>query len=454
MANIQVPSKIYSAVNPYAILLGVPTALWEYVVYQESSFDASVISSDGTSYGLFQLNVDGGQGASALYSITGYMGPYSESDKRKLLDPSINAKYGMPPCAAAWNKYKASYSNTVNWWVKFCSDSGHPGGSASDPVTLSYARTIQHNVAQNLFGDIIGNEPAPISTGGSSTIKIPPSTPGKKPWYQFARVDNIGVPDPYGGFPKPDSNVQVPAGYPLTALLPGTVTSVQHGLSFGAVVTIKFDSPPATNPKAQYYFYEHMRGDIQVNEGDHVYSSQIIGYNGSEQAEGAQKVPVGFGLYAGPIYGGGSAWNTTQAAITTTYNPVALLNSAANGTLAGLIDPSTGGNATASTGSSTGDTSGSGAPSSATYSSVLKQVHNTLVSNPGFYGVALAVDESEQFPGYIDLSNGSWTDVTGLMRSIGASISDNFVPFIVRSGLVLFGAILFILLLYKAVIER
>ena len=89
--------------------------------------------------------------------------------------------------------------------------------------------------------------------------------------------------------------------------------------------------------------------------------------------------------------------------------------------------------------------------SSATYTSVTKQVHTALISNPGFYGVALAVDESEQFPGYIDLSNGSWTDVTGLMRSIGASISDNFTPFIIRGGLVLFGAILFILLFMKAI---
>lgn len=98
---------------------------------------------------------------------------------------------------------------------------------------------------------------------------------------------------------------------------------------------------------------------------------------------------------------------------------------------------------------------------------IMDAVHQTLVSNAGFYGIALAVDEAEQFPGYIDLTSPitvstplgdfSIPDLVGIARSWGATISDNFLPFAIRSGLVLFGFILLLLLIAKAampVIEK
>ena len=96
-----------------------------------------------------------------------------------------------------------------------------------------------------------------------------------------------------------------------------------------------------------------------------------------------------------------------------------------------------------------------------TYVPMLEQVHETLVATPGFYGIALALDEAEQFPGWVDLTQpttidvlGSQVqlpDVTGTVRSAGATISDNFLPFAIRSGLALLGTILFVMLLAKAV---
>jgi hypothetical protein len=65
-------------------------------------------------------------------------------------------------------------------------------------------------------------------------------------------------------------------------------------------------------------------------------------------------------------------------------------------------------------------------------------VHQTLINTPGFYGIALAVDEAEQFPGWVNLAEGI-TDFQGIARSIGATISDNFIPFAIRSGLVAIG---------------
>jgi hypothetical protein len=83
----------------------------------------------------------------------------------------------------------------------------------------------------------------------------------------------------------------------------------------------------------------------------------------------------------------------------------------------------------------------------------MAQVHTTLVSNPGFSGIAQSVDEIEQFPGWIDLTNGSGLDIVGMARSIGATITDNFIPFIVRAVIVNIGFLLLILLLYKAVMD-
>lgn len=78
----------------------------------------------------------------------------------------------------------------------------------------------------------------------------------------------------------------------------------------------------------------------------------------------------------------------------------------------------------------------------------LDQLHETLISHPGFYGIALTVDEAEQFPGYENLATGPF-DVIGIVRSIGATTSENAVPFLIRSGLVSLGTIIIILLVAK-----
>jgi surface antigen len=103
-----------------------------------------------------------------------------------------------------------------------------------------------------------------------------------------------------------------------------------------------------------------------------------------------------------------------------------------------LSSPNTGGGAGGSTGT--------------TYVPLLEQVHETLVNVPGFYGIALALDEAEQYPGWVDLTSGQW-DITGYIRSTGATISDNFVPFMIRSSLFSVGFIVMLLLILKVVLE-
>lgn len=98
-----------------------------------------------------------------------------------------------------------------------------------------------------------------------------------------------------------------------------------------------------------------------------------------------------------------------------------------------------------------GDTGGSASGSYGSYMTLLEQVHETLVNIPGFYGMALAIDEAEQFPGWIDLTDSSKTwDITGYMRSFGASVTDNFVPFMIRSSLVILGSTIILLLIARA----
>ena len=171
-----------------------------------------------------------------------------------------------------------------------------------------------------------------------------------KPWWQFPRIDNLGsYPDPAGNYYKPDSNIQVPAGYPIVAIAPGTVTSVQY-TSWGMyVVTVQLDNP--INSMATYQFYEHMN-DATVSEGQHIVQGTLIGHNALSGP------PLGFGFYSGPVYGQGSAWQTLQNDLAANGNssllsPVAYLDN-----LAGI--PYSGGSTiTSGTGGST-ITSGTG----------------------------------------------------------------------------------------------
>jgi hypothetical protein len=117
--------------------------------------------------------------------------------------------------------------------------------------------------------------------------------------------------------------------FPITALDPGIVTSLQH-TDFGqAVITIRLDKP--YNTLAKYEFYEHLsRWDPSIKIGEHVDAGQLIGYNNP-----TGQVPLGFGFYSGPVYGSGPAWQELQNDLkpggANKLNPVARLNAAAGG---------------------------------------------------------------------------------------------------------------------------
>lgn len=273
----------------------------------------------------------------------------------------------------------------------------------------------------------------------------------QKPWFSYPRIDNFGSIDPQGNYWKPDSNILCPAGYPVTALLPGVVTSVSRTNWGQSVVTIKLNKP--LNSLANHTFYEHMHSAM-VRGGQAVSAGDLIGYT-NYQGEGAN---LGFGLYSGDVYGSGSAWSVLQNDLKPggagLLNPVPLLNSAASGQ---LIVP----NGNYSGSSLGGFLGGNFNWQSSGYVPLLTQVHETLINTPGFYGIALALDEAEQFPGYIDLTHPiewdifggkiDFPDFVGTARSMGATVTDNFLPFAIRSSIVSIGLILLVALLLKVV---
>lgn len=154
------------------------------------------------------------------------------------------------------------------------------------------------------------------------------------PWYTYPRVDAYGTPDTFGGFPKPDSNVEVPDGYPITALLSGVVTGINSPdgsvPAWGAAITIKLDQP--INSLATHTAYIHLSSIASgLAVGSRVNAGDVIGYSGGARAAGTQKVPIGFALYAGDIYGYGPQWS--QDLGNASLNPTSVLDAAKNGNL-------------------------------------------------------------------------------------------------------------------------
>lgn len=151
-----------------------------------------------------------------------------------------------------------------------------------------------------------------------------------KQWYQFDIVSHFGEIDREGNYWQPDANLAVPFDYPVTALLPGTITSVQVTSWGQTVITQRLDAP--LNRLATHMFFEHL-GSSTIAQNQRVTAGQLLGYTAGTSVG----ILLGVGLYSGDVYGSGEAWTILQNDLKPggqgLLNPTKLLEDAKNGVI-------------------------------------------------------------------------------------------------------------------------
>lgn len=146
-------------------------------------------------------------------------------------------------------------------------------------------------------------------------------------WYIYPRIDNFGhYPDPVGLYAKPDSNIDCPAGTPITALASGTVTSVrlQPWGPLAWSITVRLDQ--ALNEVATHMAYNYVESP-QVSAGQHVAFGDTLASAGNPYGIGTS-----FALCDSDVYG----TSTQNSPFRGTYinpalNPVPFLDSLKSG---------------------------------------------------------------------------------------------------------------------------
>lgn len=122
------------------------------------------------------------------------------------------------------------------------------------------------------------------------------------PWYTYFYDKDFGkYPDPVGPYPKPDANVRVPSGTPITAIASGTVTSVRRQ-PWGPLawsITVKMDQP--FNDVAKYTAYNYVSSP-KVSVGQHVDFGTPVAIAGNPYG-----IWTAFAFSDTPVYGTGSA---------------------------------------------------------------------------------------------------------------------------------------------------
>lgn len=277
---------------------------------------------------------------------------------------------------------------------------------------------------------------AQAAIGGGSIQTTPPATPmtvdqvftakGLWKWY------TSHVTNPFNGTSERGADYAAAWGTPVGCIVGGRVVRIVHNNnSIGDVVEVQ-------SADTSVVLYQHIR--TRVAQGQAVSTGDVIGTEDGLPVDQYSTGPHIECRYAPPgkyVFSAGS-WNNGW------INPVPFFSTIGS-------RPATGPNVGLGV---VGLPGAAGPYVPLTYDTLTSQVHQTLIKTPGFYGMALAVDEAEQFPGWVNLTEQTSTglpDFVGLARSIGATVSDNFVPFIIRSGLVIVGSGLLILLVTKPI---
>jgi hypothetical protein len=309
---------------------------------------------------------------------------------------------------------------------------------------------------------------ADISNQQSSTTQTP--------WYDYPDLSNYGEVE--GKSYEHGTDLETPPDTPMTAILPGTVTDVGY-YPWGGQITWKLDNPSEAHNFGYEYIIHLDAINPAIRVGTHLNQGDFLGFSGGEnsgaQLQAGKPLPPGYshhltssqystgwheeiGLYGGPQFGYGSAWNSPPDP---SENPDFLLSYAQMMNLPSgdALSPQPGD--TSGNGNGTSDLTSASSGDTQNSDPLPVQVHNLLVQNPGFSGIVQAIDKAEQFPGvYNGFSNTSWSLDVGsdignaiqdTVSTVWWTLADNLLPLVVRTMIIAVGVLLVVALCWRAV---
>jgi hypothetical protein len=255
-------------IRPYATC---PEWLWRNIIQVESGGNPFSIGDNGSSFGLFQLHI-GGQANAAFDEIRRTTGLTGISAQHYLMSHvSLQAKYGMPAINAAWNSLKGSYSpNSMQWWISFCIQSGHPGGSTTDPATLALARKLMGLAGAST--SVTSNRP------DNGWLQILLNHPPHQPCSIVWRRTCPGAKTAFEG----GMDLASPNGTKVYALADGVVVGAGYfwhpnGNPGHGVVTLRTSFPDGTVGDLYYQHIQIASGIVLCNQAGGQLYGNIIG---------------------------------------------------------------------------------------------------------------------------------------------------------------------------------
>jgi hypothetical protein len=264
-------------------------------------------------------------------------------------------------------------------------------------------------------------------------------------WYNNP-IDSIGgsygqMADPLGSYLKPDVNVGVPTGTPITALASGTVSSViDLGRNSGGLsVTVALDKP--LNALATHISYNYL-GSATTRVGDHVVAGQQIAIAGSIYG-----IDMAVGLTPDSQWGNGSF--ALNAAGNPQLDPHIILNAVRSGAPLPF-----------SSALSSFSTSGVGQ----TLQTISDATYQTINNIPGFLGIVEALDIAETFQpftlpdnagvlGKVPILGGVIQQIqlpADTLQAVLVFIVDNTLATLVRGLIIFIGIVILVALIKNA----
>ena len=310
-----------------------------------------------------------------------------------------------------------------------------------------------------------------ISTGATAS-PFPPYQ--GQPWYDF------GVTRYHGGG-EMGIDLGTPLNTPMTAVFSGTITDISgfapkgSGTStsgWGGQVTWKLDNPAPAHG-APYEYVIHLNAlNPALKVGSHLNSGDFIGWTGGETPapsgqytidsstySGGQHTEVG--LAYGPQFGTGLGYGNNpdpSFMLSLAQSEHLPYGTAYGGGPGGLgFSVNTGQSDVSALSAYYGSFAGQPKQQAGfSYGQLSDNVHNTLVQFQGFYGICLALDEAEQFPGLFPGSFGPqdnilqpWNMLKDTGEAIVGTLVNNAMPFLIRGGLIFFGYMLLFMLFWQ-----